>query len=154
MSDAFKDYARRVVENAKALAAELARQGLRIVSGGTDNHLMLVDLTSTSLTGKQAEAALEQVGITCNKNAIPFDPQPPAVTSGIRLGTPAVTTRGMGPTEMVQIARWIVRVLGSYGDQAVYRQVREEVLELATRFPVPGVPIPPRVPGAVPARDD
>jgi glycine hydroxymethyltransferase len=154
MSDAFKDYARRVVENAKALAAELARQGLRIVSGGTDNHLMLVDLTSTGLTGKQAEAALEQVGITCNKNAIPFDPRPPAVTSGIRLGTPAVTTRGMGPTEMVQIARWIVRVLGSYGDQAVYRQVREEVLELATRFPVPGVPIPPRVPGAVPTRDD
>ncbi len=154
MSDEFRDYARRVVENAKTLAAELSRQGLRIVSGGTDNHLMLVDLTSTGLTGKQAEAALEQVGITCNKNAIPFDSRPPAVTSGIRLGTPAVTTRGMGPTEMVQIARWIVKVLGNYGDQAVYRQVREEVLELATRFPVPGVPIPARAPGAVPVGDN
>ncbi len=153
MSAEFKDYARRVVENARTLAGELARQGLRIVSGGTDNHLMLVDLTSTGLTGKQAEAALEQVGITCNKNAIPFDPRPPAVTSGIRLGTPAVTTRGLGPTEMVQIARWVVRVLSHYGDQAVYRQVREEVFELATRFPVPGVPIPARTPGTVPAAD-
>ncbi len=153
MSPEFKDYARRVVENARTLATELARQGLRIVSGGTDNHLMLVDLTSTGLTGKQAEAALEQVGITCNKNAIPFDPRPPAVTSGIRLGTPAVTTRGMGPTEMAQIARWLVKVLSNYGDQAVYRQVREEVFELATRFPVPGVPIPVRTPGAVSAAD-
>ena len=137
MSAEFARYARRVVENAAVLAAALHEEGLRIVSGGTDNHLMCVDLRGTGLTGKEASWMLEDAGIAVNKNQIPYDPQPPLVTSGIRLGTPAVTTRGMGATEMTDIARLIGRVLCASGKESVLCAVREEVLALCERFPLP-----------------
>jgi len=133
----FTDYQRQIVANAKALAWRLQSNGLRIVSGGTDNHLMLVDLTDTGVTGKQAETALERAGITVNKNMIPYDTRSPFVTSGIRLGTPAVTTRGFTEVEMYQIADWITQVIAHIDDETVIRQVREEVTELCLRFPVP-----------------
>jgi glycine hydroxymethyltransferase len=137
----FRRYAQRVVENARALAAALQRGGLRIVSGGTDTHLLLVDLTPTGLTGRQAEEALGRAGIYVNRNTIPYDPKPPRVASGLRIGTPAVTSRGMGPREMETIASLILRVLAHPADAAVERQVREEVLHLTSRFPVPGVTV-------------
>lgn len=136
---AFVEYQRNVVANARVLAEELASLGLRIVSGGTDTHLMLVDLRPINLTGKVAEAALDAVGITVNKNAIPFDPQPPATASGIRLGSPAVTTRGFGQAEMRQTARWIVEILRHLGEEGVAERVGREVIDLCTRFPVPGI---------------
>jgi glycine hydroxymethyltransferase len=137
----FKAYAKTVVENAKVLAATLIEGGLAIVSGGTDNHLMLVDLRPKKLTGKAATESLEHAGITCNKNAIPFDPEKPIVTSGIRLGTPAVTTRGFGPAECRHLGQLIIRVLdglaASPGDNAKTEQaVRKEVLDLCRRFPI------------------
>ncbi|MEW6034050.1 MAG: serine hydroxymethyltransferase [Chloroflexota bacterium] len=135
----FVDYQRAILANAAALADELKRQGLRLVSGGTQSHLVLVDLTSTSVTGRQAEKALEEVGIVANRNAIPFDRLPPQVTSGIRLGTPAVTTRGFGIAEVRQVARLVTRVLSHPDDARVKEQVRQEVLELCRRFPVPGI---------------
>jgi glycine hydroxymethyltransferase len=131
----FKVYARQVVENAAALAAGLTERGFQIVSGGTETHLMLVDLRLKGLTGKAAEALLGRAGITVNKNTIPDDPQSPFVTSGIRIGTPAITTRGMGTAEMRQIAVLIDRVLAR-GDDATIAAVREEVLELAAGFPL------------------
>ncbi|MBL8862778.1 MAG: serine hydroxymethyltransferase [Planctomycetes bacterium] len=133
---AFADYQRRVVENARALAAELGARGLRIVSGGTDNHLMLVDVSSTGLSGKQAEDALGQVDLTCNKNLIPYDQKPPMQASGIRLGTPAITTRGLGVAHMATLAGWIADVLAKPGDEAVTQRVRGEVAELARAFPI------------------
>jgi glycine hydroxymethyltransferase len=133
---AFRDYQRRIVENARVLAETLATLGWRLVSGGTDNHLMLVSFVGTDLTGKAAEAALEAVGITVNKNAVPGDPRPPRVTSGIRIGTPAVTTRGMGPAEMRAIGRMIDRVLRAPDDEAVRAEVRREVEELTSGFPL------------------
>jgi len=135
----FKEYQRRIIENAKALAEALSAKGYRLVSGGTDNHLMLVDLRSirADLTGKMAEAWLEQAGIIVNKNLIPFDDRKPTETSGLRLGTPAVTTRGMGPEQMSQIAEWIDRVIRADGDEETINQVRAEVVELCRRFPVP-----------------
>ncbi len=136
MDPSFADYQRRIVANAKRLAAGLAAAGFRLVSGGTDNHLMLVDVFSKGLTGKAAEAALGQAGITVNKNAIPFDQNPPMVASGIRIGTPAVTTRGMGELEMDHIAELIARVLASPDDDRVQRMVREEVEALCRRFPL------------------
>ena len=139
MKPEFVAYQQAVVANAKVLAQELERLGLRIVSGGTDNHLLLVDLTPLGVTGKAAEEALEAVGITANKNAIPFDPRPPSITSGLRLGTPAVTSRGFGPEEMRSIAHLIVRVLSSIGDERVSREVRQQVKEITCRFPVPGI---------------
>ncbi|MBI2872348.1 MAG: serine hydroxymethyltransferase [Chloroflexi bacterium] len=135
----FRDYARRVVENARALASELAVGGMRVVSGGTDTHLMLVDLRPLGVTGQQAEDALGRVNITVNKNAIPYDPQPPRVTSGLRVGTPAVTSRGFGTGEVRQVGRLIVRALTHQGDQRVEEEVRQEVLALTARFPVPGL---------------
>ncbi|MBE3599668.1 MAG: serine hydroxymethyltransferase [Limnochordaceae bacterium] len=133
----FKAYQRQVVANAAALADALMERGYRLVSGGTDNHLMLVDVQrSRGLTGKDAERLLEEAGLTVNKNAIPFDPQPPAVASGIRIGTPAVTTRGLRQAEMAQIAVWIDEVLSHPGDEAVRRRVRGEVRELCRAFPV------------------
>ena len=138
-TDSFKVYQRNVVANAKTLAQELETAGLRIVSGGTDNHLMLVDLTPLSITGQDAEAALGRVHITVNKNAIPFDPNPPRVTSGLRLGTPSVTSRGFGQGEMSQIASFIVRVLTHLGDSAVETEVRKQVVKLTSKFPVPGL---------------
>ncbi|GAB4242157.1 MAG: serine hydroxymethyltransferase [Acidobacteriota bacterium] len=132
----FKQYQEQIVRNAKVLAETLADRGFRIVSGGTDNHLFLVDVFSRGITGKQAEAALEEAGITVNKNTIPFDPHPPLVTSGIRIGTPAATTRGMKEAEMRLIGDWIARVLTDIDDEEVRRRVREEVKELTARFPL------------------
>ncbi|HXI20347.1 MAG TPA: serine hydroxymethyltransferase, partial [Gemmatimonadales bacterium] len=131
----FKTYARRVVENARALAEALIERGFAIVSGGTDTHLMLVDLRPKNLTGKAAEKILDQAGITVNKNTIPDDPQSPFVTSGIRLGTPALTTRGMGQAEMRRIASLIDTVL-SQPDEATIARVRGAVRELTDGFPL------------------
>ncbi len=139
LQPSFKEYARGVVENARALAKTLESGGLRIVSGGTDTHLMLVDLTALECTGQEAEDALARVNITVNKNAIPNDPRPPRVTSGLRLGTPALTSRGFGVEELRQVGRIIVRVLNHRGDAQVEELARQEVLELTARFPVPGV---------------
>jgi glycine hydroxymethyltransferase len=139
----FRDYQRGVVANAARLAAELSARGFRIVSGGTDNHLFLLDVGSRSLTGKLAEKALDEAAITVNKNTIPFDPQPPMVASGIRIGTPAVTTRGMGEPEMESIAGLIAEVLAAPEDPARHREVRGRVGELVARFPLyPDSPMP------------
>jgi glycine hydroxymethyltransferase len=135
----FKEYSGRIVDNARALAGHLEQGGLRLVSGGTDNHLMLVDVTPLGLTGKQAESALDHVGITVNKNAIPFDKQPPAYASGIRIGTPAVTTRGFGLPEMEIVGRLIITVLKNHEDTAALERVSAEVRDLCGRFPVPGI---------------
>ena len=133
---AFRDYQRRIVANAKALADGLVRRGFRLCSGGTDNHLMLVDLRGTQITGKVAEETLDAARITVNKNAVPFDPRPPFVTSGIRIGTPAVTTRGMGAAEMETIAELIHRALQHVGDQGALGALGDEVRALCQRFPV------------------
>ncbi len=139
----FKDYAAQVVKNAKALADTLIKQNLDIVSGGTDNHLMLVDLRKKNATGKRAEAGLGRAYITCNKNGIPFDPEKPFVTSGIRLGTPAGTTRGFKEAEFTEIGNLIVEVLDGLkvansdeGNAAVEAGVREKVVALTDRFPM------------------
>jgi len=133
----FKDYGRRVIDNARALAAALAAGGVKLVSGGTDNHLMLVDVTPLGIGGKLAEETLDRCGITCNKNMIPYDERKPMDPSGIRLGTPALTTRGLGTDEMTRIAAWILRVLKSPDDAATLAAVRGEVADLAEQFPVP-----------------
>jgi glycine hydroxymethyltransferase len=135
LTDDFKIHARRVVENAKALADALTERGFAIVSGGTDSHLMLVDLRPKNLTGKAAEKILDHAGITVNKNTIPDDPQSPFVTSGIRLGTPAVTTRGMGVSEMVRIAELIDQAL-THSDEGSLQQVKAEVEDLTSAFPL------------------
>jgi glycine hydroxymethyltransferase len=135
LTDDFKAYSRRVVENAKTLADALTARGFAIVSGGTDTHLMLVDLRPKNLTGKVAEKTLDQAGITVNKNTIPDDPQSPFVTSGIRLGTPALTTRGMGPGEMERVAELIDQAL-TRPDETTLARVREEVEELSSTFPL------------------
>lgn len=137
----FRRYAQAVVENSRALAEGLRQGGLRIVSGGTDNHLFLVDLTPIGLMGRQAEEALGRAGIYVNRNTIPYDPKPPRVASGLRIGTAAVTSRGMGVAEMRTIASLILRVLAHPGDARVEAQVREEVMHLTERFPVPGVSV-------------
>ena len=133
----FKAYQEQIVRNMQALAEGLKGEGLRLVSGGSDNHLALVDLTPAGVTGAQAEEWLESAGITVNKNLIPFDPLPSRTTSGIRVGTPAVTTRGMKEPEMRQIAQWIGRVLKSRGDESVRKEVREEVEAICRQFPIP-----------------
>ena len=132
----FKEYQRRIVENAKALAEGLVRAGLRLVSGGTDNHLMLVDLRPKKLTGKVAEEALGQAGLTVNKNMIPWDPEKPMTTSGIRVGTPALTTRGMRAAEMARVAELIGNVLDAPGDEAALGRVRGAVKDLSRQFPM------------------
>ena len=139
MKPEFASYQTQITLNARTLATELAEGGLRIVSGGTDNHLLLVDLTPLGITGQDAEAALESVGIVANKNAIPYDTQPPRITSGLRLGTAAVTSRGFGESEMGLIASMTVRMLSNIGDERVAEDVRGEVQELTSRFPVPGL---------------
>jgi glycine hydroxymethyltransferase len=136
----FRDYQQRILDNARALADELQKQGLRVVSGGTDNHIVLVDVGVRGVTGRDAERALEKAGITVNKNTIPFDPKPPAVTSGVRLGTPALTTRGFGTDEMRRIARMIATVLDHMQDDGTIARVRGEVEEMCRHFPVPGIP--------------
>jgi glycine hydroxymethyltransferase len=132
----FAVYQRQVVANAKALAAAVASRGFRIVSGGTDNHLFLVDVNCRGLTGSVAQPALDRAGITINKNSIPFDPLPPLKAGGLRMGTPAVTTRGMREPEMVKIAGWIADVLDHLGDAAVEQRVRTEVATFAAQFPL------------------
>jgi glycine hydroxymethyltransferase len=137
----FKVYARQVVENAKALAETLVGGGVAITTGGTDNHMMLVDLRPKKLTGKAAEASLEHAGMTCNKNGIPYDTEKPAITSGVRLGSPAATTRGFGTAEFRTVGKMIGRVLDGLvaypnDNGKIERVVREEVQDLCRRFPV------------------
>ena len=141
MQPEFVSYQQAVVANAKTLAAELSRNGLRLVSGGTENHLVLVDLSAAGLTGKQAEEALEAAGIAVNRNAIPFDTRPPQQASGIRLGTPAVTSRGFGTEEIKQVAGLILKVLNSVGDDKVASLVCQEVRAMCQRFPAPGISV-------------
>tara|TARA_B100000315_G_scaffold232718_1_gene245175 strand:- start:712 stop:1962 length:1251 start_codon:yes stop_codon:yes gene_type:complete len=135
----FAQYASQVVDNSRTLAQDLSEAGLRLVSGGTDNHLSLVDLTPLGITGQEAETALEKVGIVANKNAIPYDPKPPRVASGLRLGTPAITSRGFDQKAVQRVARMIIDVLTAMGDEKVQRRVAEEVRDLAPRYPVPGL---------------
>ncbi len=135
----FSRYAHQVVANCQAMAGELSEAGMRLVSGGTDNHLLLVDVTPLGITGHQAEQALESVGIIANKNAIPFDTKPPRVTSGLRLGSPAVTSRGFVEEDMKQVAGLVARVLSDIDDEAKHRKVAAEVRDLTSRFPVPGI---------------
>ena len=136
LNDGFKEYQKKVIENAKKLAEELIKRGFRIISGGTDNHLMLVDLANKGITGKEAEEALDKAGITVNKNAIPYDERPPAITSGMRLGTPCVTTRGMGEPEMAEIAEIIDEVLKNNSDEAKIGMFRQRVGDICKRFPI------------------
>jgi glycine hydroxymethyltransferase len=136
LSPAFKSYQRQIVVNAKALAESLKGAGLRLCSGGTDNHLMLVDLRPKSITGKLAEEVLGKAGITVNKNVIPFDPEKPTVTSGIRIGTPALTTRGMREAEMAEIGRMIGQALDNAGDEALLARIAGKVKEMARQFPL------------------
>ncbi len=139
MHPEFTEYQKKVLGNALTLAVELQRLGLRLVSGGTDNHLILVDLTDTGVTGRQAEHALEAAGMVTNKNEIPFDTRPPAITSGVRLGTPAITTRRFGKEEMKLIAGWIVKVINHPDSPEIQNEVSQEVARLCQRFPVPGI---------------
>ncbi len=135
----FAEYARQVRANAAALAETLADGGLRLVSGGTDNHMVLVDLRSAGVTGRQAEDALGEANIVVNRNAVPYDPKPPRVASGARLGTAAITTRGFGEAETRRVGGMILEILQDIGDAAAQARIREEVLELTSRFPVPGL---------------
>src|SRR5258706_104862 len=132
----FSEYAKQIVANARKLAAEISKAGFRIVTGGTDNHLFLIDLYSRGVTGKDAQPALDRAGITVNKNSIPFDPTPPMTAGGIRLGTPAITTRGMREADMERIATWIAEVLSHLGDAERERRIRAEVAEFAMQFPL------------------
>lgn len=136
LSEEFKDYQQRVIKNARRLAEELMKRGFKLVSGGTDNHLMLIDLTEMGITGKDAEETLDAAGITVNKNSIPYDTKPPSITSGIRIGTPCVTTRGMDEEEMVEIADIITEVLKNIGNNKVIQRARERVKILSNRFPL------------------
>ena len=136
LSDAFKVYQQATVDNAKALAACLTGSGIRLVSGGTDNHMILVDLTDLDITGQAAEEALGQVGITVNKNSIPFDTKGPRVTSGIRIGSPAVTTRGMGASEMQTVGALIGEVLNHINDPKRLKSIRESVRKLCDAYPL------------------
>lgn len=137
LTDDFKRYGARVIQNAKSLAERLQAGGLRLISGGTDNHLVLVDVTSLGLGGKQAESALDHCGITVNMNMIPFDTRKPMDPSGIRIGTPALTTRGMGADELAKIGDWIVHALKHADNPSIHQQIRNEVRELTKQFPVP-----------------
>jgi glycine hydroxymethyltransferase len=136
----FRRDQRRTVENAAVMAETLASQGARVVSGGTDNHLMLVDVTPLGVTGKEAEHLLDEIGITVNKNAIPFDQHPPNTASGIRIGTPATTSRGFGPDEMRTVGRIIIEAIRRRDDPTAQARLAGEVREIVDRFPVPGLP--------------
>ena len=139
LTPGYANYASQIVANARVMAQELSEAGLRLVSGGTDNHLILVDLTPMDIDGRDAELAMEKVGISANKNAIPNDPKPPRVASGLRLGTPAITSRGFKEQESKQVADLIVRVLTNMGDEQVENKVKKEIKELTSKFPVPGL---------------
>jgi glycine hydroxymethyltransferase len=132
----FKAYQRQIVANAKALAASLMEQGFQLLTGGTDNHLMMMDLRGSELTGKVAEATLDRARITVNKNTVPFDPRSPMVTSGVRIGTPAVTSRGMREPEMALVGDLIARALSRVGDETALRAIGDEVADLCRRFPI------------------
>jgi glycine hydroxymethyltransferase len=136
MEPGFKEYQKQVAANAKAMASAAAQKGFRIATGGTDNHLFLVEVHSRGITGSDAEKALDRAGITVNKNAIPFDPLPPMKAGGIRLGSPSVTTRGMKEPEMQLIGAWVAEILNHVGDSSVEQKVRQQVAELAERFPI------------------
>ena len=136
LQPAFKEYQKQVAANAKVFAKTLAEGGLRIVSGGTDSHMFLVDLRPLNVTGKDAQINLEKAGITANKNAIPYDPAKPMIASGIRIGTPAITTRGMKENEVIKIANWIVKVLKNINNEEVIAEVKKEVTALCKQFPV------------------
>ena len=146
-TDEFKHYAAQIVENARTLAAALNERGFELASGGTDNHLILVDVTSRGLTGRQMSKAMDAAGMVCNYNTVPFDPRPPANPSGIRLGTPAMTSRGFGSAEMIQLAEWMGRVATVRADAGLelddrrraYREIAAEVRQLCDRFPAPGL---------------
>jgi glycine hydroxymethyltransferase len=135
----FKTYAQSIVDNARALGAALAERGFGVVTGGTDNHLLLVDVTSKGVTGKQLAQALDRAGIVLNYNAVPFDPRKPFDPSGVRIGTPAVTSRGMGKDVMLRIADWIDRVTKATGDEALLAKVAGEVKDLCAKYPAPGL---------------
>ncbi len=135
----FKTYAEKIVRNAKALAAELLARGFSLVSGGTDNHLLLIDLTNKKVTGKKAASALDKAGIVCNSNTVPYDPRKPFSPSGIRLGTPAVTSRGMGEAEMRLIGKWMEDAVAHANDDAVLARIASEVREMCRKFPAPGI---------------
>jgi glycine hydroxymethyltransferase len=140
LSDEFDEYTKQVVKNAQSMADALIQKGYDIVSGGTDNHLMLIDLRNKGVTGKQAEIALDSAGITCNKNAVPYDTQPPLVTSGIRLGAAAMTSRGFKEEDMKQIAEFIDRVISQCGDASIAEKVKSDVKEYCSKFPLyPGL---------------
>ena len=135
----FVKYQQAILDNALVLAVELEKAGLRLVSGGTDNHMLLVELSPINVNGLDAQQALEAVGIIANRNAIPFDPLPVKIASGMRFGTPAVTSRGMGKEEMKKLSGWIVKILNHMGDVNMQRQVSDEVKQVCGRFPVPGI---------------
>jgi glycine hydroxymethyltransferase len=139
-TDDFRADQQRTVDNARLLAETLAKNGARLVSGGTDNHLMLVDVTPLGVTGREAERLLDEIGITVNKNTIPFDANPPTVGSGIRVGTPAITTRGFGPAEISDIGRMIIEAISARDEPAEQSRLAAEVREICGRFPVPGLP--------------
>ena len=141
MRPEFGAYQRQIRANARALAETLAEGGSRLVSGGTDNHMVMVDLTPMDITGRQAEEALGRANIVVNRNAIPFDPRPPRVASGVRLGTPAITTRGLKEEDAREVGRLILRVLQNLGDESIEDQVRDRVTEMSERFPVPGIDV-------------
>ncbi len=136
LQPAFKDYSHQVVANARALARKIMDEGFRIITGGTDTHLMLIDVFANGILGSEAEDALGKAGMTVNKNAIPFDSNPPLKPSGIRIGTPALTTRGMKEPEMAQTGAWIVEALNNYKDAQALARIRKQVLELAEAFPL------------------
>jgi len=139
-TDEFRTDQRRTIENARLLAETLAANGARLITGGTDNHLMLVDVTPLGVTGREAERLLDEIGITVNKNTIPFDQNPPAIGSGIRVGTPAITTRGFGPDEVREIGRMIIQAISARDEPAEQARLGAEVREICGRFPVPGLP--------------
>jgi glycine hydroxymethyltransferase len=146
-TEEFKGYAGQTVENARTLAAALVERGFKLSSGGTDNHLILVDVTPKGLTGRQMSKALDAAGVVCNYNTVPFDPRPPANPSGIRLGTPAMSSRGFGKAEMVQLAEWMAQVAKVRADEGLelddrrkaYREIAAQVRALCDRFPAPGI---------------
>ncbi|MCL4394256.1 MAG: serine hydroxymethyltransferase, partial [Chloroflexi bacterium] len=135
----FVEYQKQIVANARALGEQLQARGIRVVSGGTDNHLLLVDLSRQGVSGKDAANALQQVGITCNKNLIPFDPQSATVTSGVRLGTPALTTRGLSESDLRQVGDWIADIVTHMDDAALHARVKQAVTAFASKFPMPGI---------------
>jgi glycine hydroxymethyltransferase len=149
MEPSFKEYQKQIVANAKAMADAISKRGFRVVAGGTDNHVFLIEVHSRGITGKDAEQALDRAGITVNKNSIPFDPLPPMKAGGIRLGSPSITTRGMKEPEMELIAGWVAEILTNIGKPEIEQKVRKQVAELAARFPI----YEPRMnASAVPAR--